>query len=78
MRKLLALLQRPAGGPRNPYLQAAVINVGLGIVVVAISAATGRPILRVVVAVLLAWVIGTLYTWMRVRQRERLARRRDD
>ena len=66
---------RPAGSGRNPYLQAAVINAVLAVVVVVLALATGGSVVRAVVAVVIAWVAGTAYTWWRIRQR---AAARDD
>ena len=54
---------------RNPYRDAALINAGLGVIVVVVAVATGGSVVRAVVAVLIAWVAGTAYSWWRVRQR---------
>ena len=54
---------------RNPYRDAALVNAGLGVVVVVVAVATGGSVVRAVVAVLIAWLLGTAYSWWRVRQR---------
>lgn len=63
---------------RNPYAQAAAINAGLGGVVVLVALATGGSVVRAVLAVLIAWALGTAYTWWRIRQRADRAARGDD
>ena len=54
---------------RNPYRDAALVNAGLGAVVIVVAVATGGSVVRAIVAVLIAWVLGTAYSWWRVRQR---------
>ena len=53
----------------NPYRDAALVNAGLGAVVIVVAVATGGSVVRAVVAVLIAWSLGTAYSWWRVRQR---------
>lgn len=54
---------------RNPYRDAALVNAGLGAIVIVVAVATGGSVVRAVVAVLIAWSLGTAYSWWRVRQR---------
>lgn len=68
MRKLSSTPDRRRG--RNPYRDAALVNAGLAVVVVIVAVATGGSVVRAVVAVAIAWVVGTAYAWWRVRQRD--------
>lgn len=61
----------PARGGRNAYVQAAVTNGVIAVLVIVIAAATGGSILRAVVAVILAWLAGTAYMWWRIKGRRR-------
>ena len=61
--------RRPPQSGRNPYLQAAVINAGLGVVVILLALATGGSVLRALVAVAIAWAVGTAYACWRLRRR---------
>ena len=67
MRKLPPAPERRRG--RNPYRDTALVNAGLAVVVVIVAVATGGSVVRAIVAVAIAWVVGTAYAWWRVRQR---------
>ena len=62
--------RRPVPAGRNPYLQAAAINACLAAAVVLVALATGGELLRSLLAVLIAFVLGTAYSWWRLRQRD--------
>lgn len=68
MRKLPSTPGRSRRG-RNPYRDTAVVNGGLAAVVVVLAVATDGSVVRAVVAVAIAWVVGTAYAWWRIRQR---------
>lgn len=55
---------------RNPYRDAALVNAFLAAIVIVIAVATGGSVVRAVVAVVIAWVLGTAYSWWRLRRRE--------
>ena len=67
MRKLPPAPERRRGS--HPYRDTALVNAGLAVVVVIVAVSTGGSVVRAVVAVAIAWVVGTAYACWRVRQR---------
>ncbi len=53
----------------NPYVRTVAINLILSIVVIIIAVATGSSVGRAVVALGIAFVVSTLYSSWRIKQR---------
>jgi hypothetical protein len=57
--------------PKHPYRDSALIYGGLAVLVVVFAAATGGNVVKAVVWGGAAFVVATLYSWWRVREKLR-------
>lgn len=63
--------------PKRPYLDTALVYLGLAVVIVAIATATGGGFARALVIAALFWIVATGYGLLAMRRRIARARRRE-